>query len=326
MSGMATQALSANATPAMGDRALCRDSFAYCRDIARTQAKNFYYGMKLTPEPKRSALYSIYAWNRAVDDLADGITPHVGRSDDAQLKTDQLETFRKHTRKALDPNMPLEVDHYSRLARMWPAVATTFRTYGIPGSYLDAMIDGQVLDQTQTRYDTFEQLYDYCYKVASVVGLTCIEIWGYEGDAETRKLAEYRGIGLQLTNILRDIQEDAQRDRVYIPESILDRHGYDVKSFLEQLRRRQPDHRFERLVLALTQRARSYYQRSAALEQRLDPTCRSACWVIMYIYRRLLEQMANRPADVLTRRVRLSHWQKAWIAARAAWRHHTPKG
>ena len=300
------------------DDAQLQSSFDYCRDVARRRARNFYYGMKLTPEPKRSALYAIYAWNRAVDDMADGAVGKTVPSNDAEIKSDQLEQFREHTRLALDPAAPLEVDVYGRYSRMWPAVACTLRSFNISGSYLDQMVDGQLLDQTRTRYETFEQLYDYCYKVASVVGLTCIEIWGYEGDGETKKLAEYRGIGLQLTNILRDLREDAQRDRVYIPASALARHGYDTQSFLDQLKRREPEGRFERLILELTDCARGYYQRSAGLEARLVPNCRSACWAIMYIYRQLLERMASRPADVMTRRVRLSSLQKAWIALRAA--------
>jgi phytoene synthase len=308
------------------DEPRLQGSFDYCQEVARKHARNFYYGMKLTPEPKRSAMYAIYAWNRAADDLADepdtssngGTNARSGLPNEAQIKTDQLEQFRAHTRLALDPEAPLEIDAHGRFGRMWPAVACTLRSFSIPGAYLDHMVDGQVLDQTKTRYETFEDLYDYCYKVASVVGLTCIEIWGYDGDAETRKLAEYRGIGLQLTNILRDLQEDAQRDRVYLPASVLARHGYDTQSFLDQLKRRQPDGRFERLILNLTDCARGYYQRSEALETRLEPKCRSACWAIMYIYRQLLERMANRPGDVLTKRVRLSSLQKAWIALRAA--------
>ena len=206
-----TQARATAAPSAGAGDALAR-SFTYCKDVARSRARNFYYGIKVMPEPKRSAMHAVYAWMRAADDLADRAdTDSAGPS-----KTTLIERFRQFTRDALDPSSPGTmgaVQDDTEHAPMWPAVRKTFLDYRIPAGPLDDMIAGQLLDQHVTRYDTFAQLYDYCYKVASTVGLVCINVWGYDGSEATRKLAEERGIALQLTNILRDVVEDARGGR-----------------------------------------------------------------------------------------------------------------
>ncbi len=295
-------------------------SFEFCRAWTKAQAKNFYYGMMLTPEPKRSAMYAVYAWMRAVDDLADA-------KGDADHKRDRLESFRQRTHEALDntwSNSP--GDAQASFDAMWPAVSQTFRDYQIARCDLDAMIDGQLLDQTCSRYATFDQLYDYCYKVASVVGLVCISVWGYDGDDQTRLLAEQRGIALQLTNVLRDVVEDAYRDRVYLPAEDLQRHGFDVDSFANWLRDpgRETDGNFLALMEEQIARARSYYDASNALESHLPRNCRPTCWAMMRIYRRLLEKIAANPRRVLTQRVRLNKAQKLSIALSAMLRRIRP--
>ena len=271
----------------------------YCAQVARTQARNFYYGMRLVPQPKRSAMYALYTWMRQADDLADA-------AGDAQAKLQALEAFRLETRIAIDPDRPLPA------GPLWPTFRDMAGRYIIPRDYLDAMIDGQLLDQTKTRYKTFDELYEYCYKVASVVGLCCIQIWGYEGGADTRKLAEWRGIAFQLTNILRDVREDAERGRVYLPAEDFDLFELNPSMFtLGQATDVLPGLR------KVADRARKYYEKSAPLDALIHPDGRPCLWAMTQIYRGLLDKITPDPSIVLRQRVRLGGVRKAWIALRA---------
>lgn len=298
------------------------DSRLFCAKLTAAQARNFYYGMMLTPQPRRSAMYAIYAWMRAVDDLADA--PASEWSD--EVKRRHLEAFRRQTHAIIQHEhswLPSEsAIEPAAFAPMWPAVGQAFRDHKIPLLYLDQMIEGQLLDQIQTRYNSFDQLYDYCYQVASVVGLTCIEVWGYEGGDATRLLAEQRGIALQLTNILRDLVEDAQRDRIYLPAEELAQFQFDGDSFKQYLLAPSPakDRDFDALMAMQIQRARAFYNRTASLESHLTRSCRPTCWAMMKIYESLLCRIERQPRIVLTKRVKLSKFQKLWIAARATLR------
>ena len=288
-------------TTAAGSTSALAESYAHCRDVSRREAKNFYYGMKLTPEPKRSAMYAVYAWNRLADDLAD-------EPGDPEAKEQRIARFRRDTRQALAVDDPLPD------GPLWPAFRDTAITYNLPAAYFEAMVDGQMLDQHRTRYATFDELYDYCYKVASVVGLTCLEIWGYEGGADTRKLGEYRGIAFQLTNILRDVREDADRDRVYLPAEMCGVFELNPSMF-----RFDPQPEVVRGMRELTERAREFYERSAALESRVHPSGRGCLWAMTAIYRGLLRRIAADPGRPLRgERVRLSKPRKLWIGLRAS--------
>jgi len=321
--------MSSGSTPHAAEMALPQVSLAssqdFCAQLTAAQARNFYYGMMLTPQPRRSAMYAIYAWMRAVDDLADAPENEA----DHETKRRQLEGFRRLTHEVVqDEHAAMgAVAQASPFAAMWPAVSLAFREHQIPLSYLDAMIQGQLLDQVQLRYPDFAALYDYCYKVASVVGLTCIEVWKYEGDATTRKLAEQRGIALQLTNILRDLVEDAQRDRVYLPADELAQFGFDAQSFKQFIldpaaapSSSEMMKQFDALMNMQIKRARDYYDQTQSLESHLTRCCRPTCWAMMKIYEELLRKMEKRPRVVLEQRVRLSKWRKLWIAGRATLR------
>ncbi len=294
---------------------LLRTSIDHCRRVTRQQAKNFYYGLMLTPQPKRSSLYAIYAWMRAADDLAD-------EPGDTQDKISRLETFRRQTATAIDPvSLPSDGATDSRHNShdpIWPALRKTVIDYQIPHAYFHAMIDGQLLDQRRLGYESFEQLDDYCYKVASVVGLACITIWGYQGGEATRTLAQQRGVALQLTNIIRDLVEDARRDRVYLPLQELARFGYDRQSFIRCVLEDRPDTAFDQLMAFQIARAQYYYELSDALDDCIDPPCRPTSRTLMTIYRRLLDKIASRPRMVLRERVRLSPVEKIWITVRGA--------
>jgi len=288
-------------------------SRGHCCAVARTHARNFYYGMKLTPEPKRSALYAVYAWMRAADDLADDAgTP--------QEKERRLEAFRRQTCHVIDPGTTQWPDDPPN-ALIWPAVRQAFVDYRVPVEYLHAMIDGQLLDQHRTRYQTYAELDDYCYKVAGVVGLVCIAIWGHEGGEAARRLAIMRGSALQLTNILRDLVEDAQRGRVYLPAEELVQYGYRTPDdFRDAVLSRNADDRFDRLMRFQVARARKCYDDSASLDGMIEPSCRACSWALMRIYRALLDRIEAAPRRVLTERVKLSKMTKVMIALRATFK------
>jgi phytoene synthase len=293
-------------SPAATPPADVRESLRYCHRVTRSRARNFYYGLKLTPEPRRSALYAVYAYMRACDDLVDAEAPASSVADASR----QVDAFREATHAAADPAAPLPD------GPIWPAVRHVIRTYRLDTARFDAMLDGQRMDLTTRRYADFSELYTYCYRVASVVGLVCLDVWGHDGDKGVPKLAEYRGIAFQLTNVLRDLVEDAERGRVYLPQDELQR--FDVSA--DDLRHRRCTPGFERLLTFQIERARSYYQMSEPLERHIDPRCRATSWAMTQIYRRLLERIAMRPAAVLSRRVRLGSLQKCAIAVRATWK------
>jgi 15-cis-phytoene synthase len=278
----------------------------YCRRVAREQARNFYHGMKLVPEPKKSAMYALYAWMRQADDLAD-------EPGELTAKQRALEEFRRETHLAIAPTSQERPQLPAGI--IWPAFRQMAMTHAVPAAYFDAMIDGQLLDQSKTRYRTFEELYDYCYNVASVVGLSCVQIWGSDGDAQTRKLAEWRGIAFQLTNILRDVLEDAQRGRVYLPAEDFDLFELNPSMFtLGKPEQIAPG------LEKVAQRAHEYYEKSAALDARVHRDGRPCLWAMTQIYRGLLDKIRRDPPIVLRQRVRLSPLRKAWIALGATLR------
>jgi phytoene synthase len=288
-------------------------SFEYCHTITKTRARNFYYGLKLTPEPRRSAGYAVYAFMRACDDLVDSPVVHgvVSATPTPEEGLARIETFRAAMLEALscDPDKSMPEGEF------WPAFRYAVDTYRIETQLLHDMLDGQKCDLTKTTYDNFDELYDYCYKVASVVGLVCIRIWGAGHNKEAHRLAKARGIALQLTNILRDLKEDAQRDRVYLPADELAQFKVDPAYFKSESPAPSPE--FDALMAFQLQRAQAYYDESKGLETFIDTSCRGTCWALMEIYHGLLVKMKKDPRCVLSKRVRLSSLGKVGIALRA---------
>lgn len=292
-------------------------SLAFCERVARTQAGNFYHGMKLTPQPKRAAIYTIYAFMRACDDLAD-----ESEADDTAQRRNSIEAFRGK----MDAAIALARDGASGAGddealdttepSVWPAFIHVMRNYPIDPADLHAMLDGQLADLHTHQYETFDQLRGYCYNVASTVGLVCVAVWGTTPDADeahARKLAEQRGIALQLTNILRDLREDAQRGRVYLPQEDLARFGVTP----EALATGEPSPAFDQLMAFQIERARGFYAASADLDRLITPNCRPTSWAIMRIYEKLLDKIARAPRQVLQERVSLSLPSKVGVALRA---------
>jgi len=272
------------------------DSYAYCERLARREAGNFYHAFRLLPRPQRRAMCALYAFMRVADDLSDGPEP-------VPAKRALLDDWRRQ----LDLALTGTCSH-----RLHPAFSHTVTTYGIPRQYLVDVLDGVCMDLEPVRYDTFADLYSYCYRVASAVGLACIHIWGFERP-EAKAHAEAAGIAFQLTNILRDLAEDAGRGRVYLPREDLQRFGYTE----ERLCRGERDECFRRLMRFEVERARSYYEAARPLTGLLRPAGRAVFLVMARTYRGLLEAIEKRDYDVFSGRVRLSRWHKIWLALRA---------
>jgi phytoene synthase len=282
-----------------------RASHLYCRDLTRAAARNFYYGMRLLPEPKRSAMFALYAYMRQVDDIAD---EEDGRSTGQRVA--DLDAWRARTQTALAGGRPEGVNGDGRL---WCAFSDMARRYRLPAHIFDLAITGQQRDLTANRFATFAELYEYCYQVAGVVGLGSIHIWGFEGGADTEALAVARGVALQLTNILRDLREDAARGRIYLPLEDLAAAGVSP----EDLLRGRGGEAFLQLMRFQIQRAESYYEKSRGLEERIAADSRPTLVAMTEIYRRLLRKIAHEPECVLRWRVSLSMWSKLHISWRA---------
>ncbi|GIW79773.1 MAG: phytoene desaturase [Gemmatales bacterium] len=264
-------------------------SFAWCERLARREARNFYHAFRVLPSAQRQAMCALYAFLRLTDDLSDG-------PGSCAEKRELLDDWQSR----LDDALNGKASH-----PMHPAFRHTANTYGIPRQYFDEALNGVRMDLDISRYRTFDELYRYCYRVASVVGLACIHIWGFEDEA-AKEYAEKAGIAFQLTNILRDLMEDIGRDRVYLPQEDLERFRYGE----EELRRGDYNERFRSLMRFEVDRARRFYIESEPLSHCLQPAGRAVFRVMSRTYRGLLEEIERRAYDVLSSRVQLSRWQK----------------
>jgi phytoene synthase len=272
------------------------ESYAFCENVARRQAKNFYYSFLLLDADRRRAMCAIYAFMRYCDDLSDA----EGVADRAA----SIAYWREDLERALDGTPP---EH-----ALWPAFIDTVARYRIPHRYFFEMIDGVSSDLEPRRIRTFAELYGYCYHVASVVGLTIIHIFGFDS-AEALKLAEKCGIAFQLTNILRDVREDAQQDRVYLPEEDLERFGVSRT----ELGGATLSPALKQLLEFEAGRARQYYRESAPLVAMIRPESRASLRALIGIYSTLLDRIQASGYDVLSRRIRVPTVEKIWILFRS---------
>ena len=277
------------------------ESYAFCERVARTQAKNFYYSFLLLSRPRRQAMCAIYAFMRYCDDLSDaeGVSDRAGAI--ARWQADLESALAGGVSQQL-PDNPL-----------WPAFSDTVARYRIPHDYFRAMIRGVSSDLEPRHIQTFQELYDYCYHVASVVGLTIIHVFGFE-DPQALQLAERCGVAFQLTNILRDVREDAEQGRVYLPAEDLERFG--VKT--AELAGPALSPAVRSLLAFEADRARAYYQEAAPLMDMIDSGSRASLRALIGIYSRLLERISDSGYEVLRERVRVPAWEKLWILARCA--------
>jgi len=297
----------AGAPPDAAEAALAA-SWALCRQVTRREARNFYYGLALLPRGKRSAMFALYAWMRHVDDIVDD-----ENDTRPQQRIKALHRWRELTEQWLGAMPPPPIDHEPNL---WPALRHAVRTFGIPGRVFDDAVAGQCQDAQGEAFETFEQLREYCYRVAGTVGVASIHIWGFDGVPETQALAVDRGVALQLTNILRDLREDAARGRVYLPAEDLARFGVRKQDLMTGTCAAAA---FEQLMRFEIERARECYRRSAPLEQRIHPDCRATLATMTGIYHRLLEKIAEEPQQVMRRRVSVPLATKVMLALQATW-------
>ena len=286
-------------------------AYAACETIARREAKNFYYAFRALPKPKRAAVCAVYAFMRHADDLADD--EQLPREE--RLIQSQCWLGEWHAAAAGEPT-----DNH-----VFIALRDTQQRFGISTELLDQLVQGTMLDLTApttgteiATYPTFEDLYRYCYLVASVVGLVCIRIFGYT-DSRAEALAEQTGIAFQLTNILRDVREDTERGRVYLPLEDLKQFHLTLDQFTTR-RADQPVTLDERGLMAMEAgRAREYYRAADSLVPLISPDSRAALWVLVTIYRRLLQRIENAHYEVFARRVSVPTGEKLWILARGLW-------
>jgi 15-cis-phytoene synthase len=287
------------------DRVL-RESYRFCSALARAEARNFYYAFLLLPRSRRRSMCALYAFMRHTDDLADG--PGTAEEKDRALAA---------WRQALDSALAGGEGATGDVAA-WPglpALADTVARHSIPAKLLHEVIEGVSMDIQPRGFSTFAELADYCYHVASVVGLSCLHIWGYRsGGGKAERLAEHCGIALQLTNILRDVRDDARDGRIYLPREDLARFGVEPEDLATEGR---PSDRVRELLAFEGRRAYEYYEEARPLVPLVDPVGRPVLRAIVGIYRALLDEIARRDYNVLDDRIALPTWRKLAIALKA---------
>jgi len=281
-------------------------SYRVAQAIARKRARNFYYAFIVLPPERRRALCAVYAFMRHCDDISDGTQP-------LHRKRELLQEWRRNFDAALKGDFDG--------SPIFPAFRDAVQRFSIPAQYFYWILQGAEMDLDIPRYDTFSDLYRYCFNVASSVGLVCLQIFGF-AEPRAKEYAESCGIAFQLTNILRDIKEDADMGRIYIPLEDLVRFDYPP----EDLQKGILDERFRRLMRFETDRARGYYRQGRNLIPLIDTTSRPAFWAMLEIYGRLLTKIARKQYDVFGSSVKLSQTEKASIALRALAMRFLPGG
>jgi 15-cis-phytoene synthase len=286
-------------------------AYSVCRGITRSSAKNFYYAFLVLPKRKREAICAVYAFMRRCDDIADDSTLGL---DERRFKLDSWLHALHRVQQGEATEDPILL-----------ALTDTQRRYSIRPGLLDELAHGTAMDVIEpaeeettsarsrhpkitVQYETFEDLKLYCYRVASIVGLVCIHIFGYR-DPAAEPLAEQCGLAFQLTNIIRDVKEHAAMGRVYLPGEDLSRFGLSVEELLSA-----PDvNRFRPLLAFEADRAREFYQAGEKLNSYISEDSQPGLWVLVNIYRKLLEKIAARRYDVFSGRVSLTVSEKLRI-------------
>jgi phytoene synthase len=266
-------------------------SYAYCREVARREAKNFYYSFVALPSHKRNAICAVYAFMRKADDLSD----------------DEEKSHVQYPGSGIDDPI-------------FPALLDAKARFHISSQLLDQLIAGTAMDLDRPAfmegafdtYATFADLYQYCYLVASVVGLVCIRIFGYE-DEQAEKLAEQTGIAFQLTNILRDVREDAERQRIYLPLDQLARYDVTPAEIVGLAKGGLLQQRHRAMLAETAQHAEDFYKSAQILLKLIHPDSRAALWVLVTIYHRLLLRIEAADYDVFSQRLSVPTYEKVGL-------------
>jgi phytoene synthase len=267
--------------------------YAYrgCEQITRREAANFYYGIRLLPRAKRQAMSAVYAFARRVDDIGDGDLPTGSKL--AALAAERARLAALADGEAGTPGDPVMI-----------ALADARRHFDLPLEALELLIEGVELDVRGTRYETFDELVVYCRDVAGSIGRLCLAIFS-DGNANgASALADDLGVAMQLTNILRDVREDHDNGRSYLPAEDMRRFGCDEL----------PDADLIRFEAA---RAREWFDRGLQLLDHLDARSASCVLAMTGIYRHILDRIERQPDEILRHRISLPAWEKAWLAARS---------
>ncbi len=283
------------------------EAYAICREIAKREAKNFYYAFRVLPKHKSDSMCAIYAFMRRADDIADDESLPIEQR--RVVMSQWVEAWRA-TRGGANTEDPVFL-----------AVNDTQRRFEIPDKLLEELVQGTSMDLepqpgVQT-FGTFDDLYRYCYLVASVVGLVCIKIFGYS-DARAEKLAEETGVAFQLTNILRDVKEDAERGRIYLPLDMLAQFQV-TEDRIHALMAGAPMEARERSLLGeVGNRAEHYYESADKLLPLIDADSRAALWVLVTIYHGLLRKIERSGFEVFEQRISVPTAKKLGILAQGA--------
>ncbi len=293
----------------MSTAAEIAEAYRHCEAVTRAQAANFFYGIRLLPGERRRAMCAVYAFARRVDDIGDGTL----------AREEKLRRLDGEALAIAALGAPAGTD------RVMVALADAQRRFPLPHDALTELIEGVRMDVTGTAYESFEELVVYCRRVAGGIGRLCLAIFGLRGaagggaaHADAERLADELGVALQLTNILRDVREDAENGRVYLP-------GEDLRRFGVVLTLGSPDgplgddeqlQRLCALVRFECGRARDWFDRGLALTGMLDRRSAACLLAMAGIYRRLLERIEQHPEEVARRRMSLPAREKAWVAAR----------
>jgi 15-cis-phytoene synthase len=279
-------------------------SYRSAKTVARSRS-NFYYSFVVLPADKKRAFYAVYAFMRHCDDISDGAAS-------LEEKRSRLRDWRSQLDAAYAGTLGSNL--------ILPAFRDTVRAFAIPQEYFHWILDGAEMDLDAVQYETFEDLYKYCFNVASAVGLVCLRIFGFS-DERAKKYAEQCGIAFQLTNILRDVKEDAGMGRIYLPSEDLSKFDYSE----EDLRRGVLDERFRKLMGFEVERAREYYRAARNLLPLVEDASRPALWAMIAIYESILDRIVQRQFDVFHHPIHLTGAEKLSIALKAIFMRLTGK-
>lgn len=269
--------------------------YKVCEEITRTHAANFFYGIRLLPAEKRRAMCAAYALARRIDDVGDGQMPE-------QDKLDALSALREQVSAlpAAPAGDPVLV-----------AVGDATRRFALPVDAFVDLVDGVHMDVVGTQYEEFDELVSYCRRVAGTIGRLCLAIFDSRRQPDAVTLADDLGVAMQLTNILRDVREDLERGRVYLPAEDLRRFG--CSPGLDG----SPPEALAELIRFEAARGREWFDRGLGLLPLLDARSASCVATMTGIYRRILERIERDPGAVLRERVSLPAWEKGWVAMRS---------
>jgi len=278
------------------------ESYFYCTALTRRTASNFYYSFLTLPKDLFQSMCAIYAFMRVTDDLSDDESVPIAQ------RIHNLNSWRAELHRAFAGEV---VEH-----TLFPALVKTVANHQIPKSYFDDVLTGVELDLKPTEIETFAELENYCYHVAGVVGLCCIHIWGFS-DERAKECAIQCGKAFQMTNILRDLKEDSERGRVYLPALDLAQFDYTREDLMSGCQ----DERFRELMAFEFQRTRNFYQEAEFLFDYLDSRGSAILETMMRIYGDVLNRIERENFDVFSQRIHVPTWKKLFFAGKAVIKH-----